>query len=343
MADRAQVNRLKKGAKVWNEWRGSNSEIIPNLRRANLRFTGLRGVDLSEADLREADFAKADLRWADLRKADLRRAGLPNADLRGAQLEEADLREADFFHTILGEANLSGANFSNSIMGVTLIGDVDLSDVKGLETVRHLAPSTIGVQTFYLSKGKIPETFMRGAGVPDSFVMYMKSLVAKPIEYYSCFISYSSRDEDFAKRLYADLQSEHVRCWFAPESLKIGDELRPRIDEAIHLYDKLLLVLSESSVKSPWVESEVETAFERERRQERLVLFPIRLDDAVMEAAEAWAANIRRMRHIGDFCQWKNHDRYRTAFARLMRDLNAVSPPTQGSKHQFSIAKKRRK
>ena len=93
----------------------------------------------------------------------------------------------------------------------------------------------------------------------------MKSLVVSPIEYYSCFISYSSKDEDFAKRLYADLQTEHVRCWFAPEDLKIGEKFRPRIDEAIRWYDKLLLVLSENSVNSPWVEKEVETAFEKER------------------------------------------------------------------------------
>ena len=64
--------------------------------------------------------------------------------------------------------------------------------------------------------------------------------------------------------------------------------------------DKLLLVVTESSVKSAWVEKEVETAFEKERKQGRTVLFPIRLDNAVMEAEEAWAADIRRTRHIGD-------------------------------------------
>ena len=65
------------------------------------------------------------------------------------------------------------------------------------------------------------------------------------------------------------------------------------------MHDKLLLVLTENSMKSPWVEKEVETAFEKERKQGRTVLFPIRLDDAVMGAEEAWAADIRRTRHIG--------------------------------------------
>ncbi len=63
--------------------------------------------------------------------------------------------------------------------------------------------------------------------------------------------------------------------------------------------------------------------FERERKQKRTVLFPIRSDDAVMEAEKAWAAEIRRTRHIGDFRKWKDHDEYQTAFGRLMRDLKA--------------------
>jgi uncharacterized protein YjbI with pentapeptide repeats len=323
MADRAQVSRLTRGVKAWNKWRQSNSDVTPNLRRAILRQSVLRGADFSRSDLRGAELAGADLRGADLTGADLRGANLPRADLRWANLHGADLRNVDLFFATISDADLSAANLGNSIMGWTLLGAIDLSAVEGLESVRHMAPSSIGIETFYLSKGKIPDAFMRGAGVPHKFVIYMRSLVVNPIEYYSCFISYSSKDEDFAKRLHADLQSEHVRCWFAPEDLKIGDKLRPEIDEAIHLSEKLLLVLSRNSVRSPWVETEVEIGFERERQQKRLVLFPIRLDDAVMQASEAWAADIRRTRHIGDFRQWKNHDTYRASFLRLLRDLNA--------------------
>src|SRR5436189_5614353 len=97
------------------------------------------------------------------------------------------------------------------------------------------------------------------------FITYIRSLAGKAIEYYSCFISYSSKDEAFAKRLYADLQSNNVRCWFAPHDLKIGDRYRDRIDESIRLYDKLLLILSKHAVTSSWVEQEVETALEKER------------------------------------------------------------------------------
>ena len=102
------------------------------------------------------------------------------------------------------------------------------------------------------------------AGVPDSFIDYMRSLVGKPIDYYSCFISYSRKDQAFAEWLYADLQSKSVRCWFAPHDMRIVDEIRPCFDESIRIHDKLLLVLSESSLASTWVKKEVETAFEKE-------------------------------------------------------------------------------
>ena len=82
-------------------------------------------------------------------------------------------------------------------------------------------------------------------------------------------------------------------------------------------------MLSENSIQSPWVENEVEAASERERQQNQPVLFPVRLDDSIMESPQAWAATIRRERHIGDFRDWKNADAFKKAFERLLRDLKA--------------------
>jgi hypothetical protein len=59
------------------------------------------------------------------------------------------------------------------------------------------------------------------------------------------------------------------------------------------------------------------------KQPEKTVLFPIKLDTAVMKTDLPWAANMRRMRHIGDFTKWKNHDDYQKAFNRLLRDLKA--------------------
>jgi hypothetical protein len=97
------------------------------------------------------------------------------------------------------------------------------------------------------SQGEIPEVFLRGCGVPENFIVQMRALTHSHeglvIQFYSCFISYSSNDQDIAERLHADLQDKGVRCWFAPEDLKIGDEFHERIDESIRIYNKLLLML----------------------------------------------------------------------------------------------------
>ena len=273
MANPEHLKILKQGVKAWNHWRGEHALEIPRLG----------GADLTGEILIQAD----------LTRADLRAASLGGAFLGGADLSRADLHNSDF---------------SDARVGATVFGDNDLSTVKGLETVRHLGPSTIGIDTIYRSKGDIPDEFLRGAGVPDDFIAYIKSLVGKPVEFYSCFISYSSKDGTFAQRLHSDLQEKGVRCWFAPEDLKMGDKFRMRIDESIRIYDKLMVILSENSIRSSWVEEEVEAAFEKERKQNKLALFPIRLDDAVMETDQPWAASLRRTRHIGDFHSWKEHE-----------------------------------
>jgi uncharacterized protein YjbI with pentapeptide repeats len=171
--------------------------------------------------------------------ADLYGAKLGWADLRRVNLSGADLREVD-----LGGADLNGVNLRETSMAWTIVRNVDLSTVEGLDTVKHRGPSTIGIDTLYRSQGIIPEKFLRGVGVPDAMVTYVKSLVGQPFQYYSCFISYSSRDKTLAQRLHADLQDKGVRCWFAPEDLKIGDEFRSRIDESIQVYERLLLILA---------------------------------------------------------------------------------------------------
>jgi hypothetical protein len=149
-----------------------------------------------------------------------------------------------------------------------------------------------------------------------------------PSQFHSAFISYSSKDQVFAEQLHDALQSKGVRCWYAPHDLPIGARIRPAIDESIRLHDKLLLVLSEASVASQWVEQEVETALERERDEPgKTILFPVRLDDAVFSAKDGWAGLVRKTRNIGDFRQWKDHAWFKREFERLLRDLKAEDPP----------------
>jgi hypothetical protein len=114
-----------------------------------------------------------------------------------------------------------------------------------------------------------------------------------------------------------------VRCWFDNHDLPIGAKTLDAIDEAIKFRDKLLVIISKYSIKREWVEDEVQKAFaeERDREPKQLVLFPVRIDDAVMETQEPWARKLRDQRNIGDFRRWKDHDNYKQNFERVLRDL----------------------
>jgi hypothetical protein len=151
----------------------------------------------------------------------------------------------------------------------------------------------------------------------------MKSLVANPIEFYSCFISYSTKDQEFADRLYADLQNKNVRCWFFPEDAKWGSPVWAEIDSPIRKFDKIVVVCSKKSLQSGPVLREMERALQREDREAKSVLFPIRVDDYVFESWEHPRKADLVSKVVGDFRKWKEHDKYKKAFERLLEDLKA--------------------
>jgi TIR domain len=179
--------------------------------------------------------------------------------------------------------------------------------------------------------GRLPLSFLRGCGLPDALIDYLPSLLNEPIQLYSVFISYSHKDEAFAQRLHDALQGKGVRCWYAPEDIQGGQKIHEQIDEAIRVYDKLLLVLSKHSMNSEWVKTELANARRREVRENKQLLFPIRLVD--FETIKNWTCfdadtgkdSAREIREyfIPDFSNWKDHDSFEIAFTRLLRDLKA--------------------
>jgi hypothetical protein len=261
-----------------------------------------------------------------------------SADLRYADLSDANLSNADLGFATLNYAELIGTDLSHSALLYTVFADVDLSTTKGLETARHVGPSTIGIDTLYKSRGQIPEAFLRGCGVPDSFITQARALIGaeEGIQFYSCFISYSTLDDEFATRLHARLQQANVRVWFSPHDMRGGKKLHEEIDEAIKVYDKLLLLLSPDSLQSNWVMTELRKARKAERKSGQRKLFPVRLVDyptlTDWECFDAdtgtdLAVEVREY-FIPDFTNWKDHDAFEAAFDRLLQDLRQSTQPS---------------
>lgn len=335
MANPEHLAILKQGVEVWNKWRKEHPGELPNLEGAQLE-----NKNLSAANLEGAVLAGAKLRMAFLIRTSLREANCHGADLAGARLLWADMSDADFSAADLRESNLTEAQFRRTNLAGTRFGqartlrtsfdNVDISVAEGLGKVVHYGPSSVGVDTIYRSKGDIPEVFLRGCGVPDNLIGYIRSL-AGSIQFYSCFISYSTKDQQFADRVYADLQARGVRCWFAPHDIAGGKKIHEQIDEAIRLHDKLLLILSEHSMSSDWVQTEIAKARKRETQDKRQMLFPVALVpyDAIKEwecfDADRGKDSAREVREyfIPDFSNWKDHDSYQKAFRELERGLKA--------------------
>ncbi|HEX9989205.1 MAG TPA: toll/interleukin-1 receptor domain-containing protein [Chloroflexia bacterium] len=317
MANPEHLKILKQGIRVWNKWRKEHPDVYPDLSKADLNGANLKGADLTSADFNGADLTRADLTRADLIKADLTRA-----DFLGAQLKRTRLINTSFSSTRVAEAD-----FTEARLRFALFANMDLSAARGLETIYHSGPSTVGTDTIFKSKGSIPEVFLRGAGVPEILITYLPSLLSQTIQYYSCFISYSHQDKVFARRLHDTLQGRGIRCWLDEHQLLPGDDIYEQVDRGIRLWDKVLLCCSTSSLESWWVENEIETAFGKEqelmkkRGKRLLTLIPLNLDGYLFKWENGKAQQVKN-RLAADFRGWeKDNSIFEKQVGRVVKAL----------------------
>ena len=307
MANEEQLAILKQGVEAWNNWRKKNENV-------NVK------IDLEGADIVDADLVEADLRGADLRGVDLR-----GTDLRGAKLNKAIALATKFIN-------------------------LDLSEVIGLEEIEHQFASTIGTDTIQLSKGRIPEAFLRGCGLSDIDIEYSKIYnpdltneetnkivyqiydlrATQAIQINPLFISYSHGDTEFVDRMDKALTEKGVRFWRDIHDLKAG-RIETQIDRAIQQNRIVLLVLSERSLASDWVEHEVRKARTLEKELGRDVLCPVALDESWKESK--WPERLMEQvmeYNILDFSKWEDKATFDEKFAKLLQGLDLFYKKPEG-------------
>ena len=362
MADIGQLKRLLAGVEAWNQWREENPSIKidlsvadlgeadiseANLREADLRGSDLRGADLINTDLQRAILRDARLGGANLFGAYLRGADLCDADLRRADLDAADLCRADLRGAYLVGANLNGAIlseaiFDNAILSRTSFSRNDLSRTCGLECVRHFSPSTIGTDTLKLSRGEIPEGFLRGCGLSDweieSGKLYKPGLrndeintiiykifdmrAQQAVQVSPLFISYSHADGAFVDKVGDQFTKMGVRYWRDVHDAKAG-RLETQIDYAMRQNPTVLLVLSRNSIDSDWVVSEAHHARGLEKELKRDVLCPVALDDSWKTSN--WPQRLMEQimeYNILDYSGWRNDKHFENVFGKLIAGLD---------------------
>lgn len=302
--DPRHAEMLARGVQGWNRWRRENPEISPALSGIPLRGRRLRNVDFRSADLDHADLSNCDL---------------TGADLRGANLAGANLNSA----------NMNGVHLTGAVFWETCVINVNLAQATGLADSVHHGPSAFDHRTMWRSKA-LPAEFLRGCGVPRSLIeSYRETLAEAPLEFNSCFICHSSCDLEFASRLHDDLKANGVNAWFAPNDSVTGRRIHEELFEAISGHDKFLIVLSDESLKSDYVGSELQKAAEIEKAENRQLLFPVRLTTAT--AIKDWRlfdedlgldiAKAVRSRVMQDFEKWEDEVEYQRSFVKLLRGL----------------------
>jgi len=96
----------------------------------------------------------------------------------------------------------------------------------------------------------------------------------------SVFLSHSSKDKPFVRALAQRLKNAGIRLWLDEAEMRVGDSLIEKLSVALEGVDFLIVVLSRASVKSRWVQKEVEIAMNDEIKKRKVKVLPI-LKEAV--------------------------------------------------------------
>lgn len=95
------------------------------------------------------------------------------------------------------------------------------------------------------------------------------------------FLSHSSADKPFARRLTGDLQRHGVEVWIDEAGLLPGAEWLQQLNAAVASVDYVLVVISPAAVRARWVRHELRVAKDRGVRIVPLMYLPTELPPAL--------------------------------------------------------------
>ncbi len=88
------------------------------------------------------------------------------------------------------------------------------------------------------------------------------------------FISHSKKDKWLANRLMSDLKQLGHDPWVDDFKINVGDSIPKSIQSGIDDSDFMVVLLSENSIQSGWVEQEWMTKYWDERQGQRTIILP---------------------------------------------------------------------
>jgi hypothetical protein len=238
-------------------------------------------------------------------------ADFSHAELNGATLNHCQLQNAKFTKAFIAaefdSSDIRGADFGGSHILASSFFNVDVSAAKNMNSASYHSDCRIDYQTIKLSQN-VPTPLLAACGVAHFHIPYIDAISKNSAKHPSCFISYSVKDDKFIQRFRNELANNGIRSWFAPRDLPFGASTRDVIESQIRSHDRLIVVLSKSSLQSQWVQFEVETALEIERKKKKEIIIPVCIDDEVFKSRISWARHIVRTKNIALHQNWRRSD-----------------------------------
>ena len=108
------------------------------------------------------------------------------------------------------------------------------------------------------------------------------AIMITQISKHKVFVSHSSQDKEFVRRLINDLKAHDLEVWFDETNIRVGQSIPEQISLGLKDADYLIIVISNNSVESNWVSAELNSAIMRSYSDKGGVIIPVRLDDSAI-------------------------------------------------------------
>ena len=329
------------------------------MRGANFEGASLRNAKISQLQISYSNFQRANLEGATFESCIMVSSDFYMANCRGSRFFGGYLDCSCFVFTDLSHSLFFGCDWSEVLLGFTDIRGCVLGDINNIqdctiasipqEKISSIEPfkivdldhltieRTAEYQRILSRKGvelsSTPQMycdFFKKVGLSDTFVNAYLELVSQIADdLQSVFISYSFSDQKFADKLFDALRSRGVKVWYAPKNMKSGKKIHEQIHSAIQSHDRMLLVLSQDSMNSSWVSTEIAKAYSREAEDGQRILFPVSLGQ--FDNLSNWElfdadhgldlARYIRQYYIPDFSDWESKDSFQELVTKLIDDL----------------------
>lgn len=219
-------------------------------RQKHIKFFGLRSVFVGYAN----DIAKKFVESGTLHEKKSRQ--LEVTPLVGEFEPYFERLRLDGWSFCLSDHNDSVEPFATTPEGYTLGGRVKVGSSYGWILTPPTTQEAMNTLT-QCALGKDPVAVARSA-------------------YHGIFLSHNSEDKPFVRELKARLEAQGAKdVWLDEAEIMIGDSLTKKIEEGLKKTKYIGVVLSPKSVKSAWVERELEIAINRELSTGEVVVLPL--------------------------------------------------------------------